>query len=114
MFFTWWKRLRSDPRGMDVKEARQRVIHKMTELILATADVLDAERREGSAECPDPMSLLHPDTIDPGLIRGFVRTPMYEWLTSEYLEGDAGEHILCKVAEILHELAPRVFRRPRY
>jgi len=54
------------------------------------------------------------EDADPGLIREFVHTPIYKWVTNDYISGSSTEHVISRIAEILHELAPGVFRQPRY
>jgi len=97
-----------------VRQARKRVVQKLTELIYAAADALEAERPKGHLDPVGIQPLLQTWDDDPGLIRGFVDTPIYAWVTHNYVTGNTDDHLLCKIVEILHELAPRVFRRPQY
>jgi len=98
----------------DVKTARQKVVERVTALILASADVLEAEGRKVPWEEIDVQSLIRHQDVDPELIRGFVHTPVYKWVTHDYVTGNVPDHLLCRIVEILHELAPAVFRRPEY
>jgi hypothetical protein len=103
------------PPGSKTREARRRVVDKLTELILASADALEAE--ESNAPSPPDLRPLLEDgcgDADPGLIRGFVESPVYKWVTYDYVTGNDSHHVLCKIVEILHEFAPGVFRQPRY
>ena len=100
----------------DVKQARRQVVQKLTELIVASADALEVENEKRSRSW-DALSIQPrpPDLdADPGLIREFVHTPVYKWVTNDYISGSSTEHVISRIAEILHELAPGVFRRPRY
>ncbi len=95
------------------REARRKVAVKVTELIVAAADALDAEEREEAGGDFALLSFFREGDADPGFIRGLVDTPIYLRLTSEYVAGDSGEHLLCRVVDILHEMAPATFGRTR-
>ena len=97
-----------------VKAARRKLVRAVTEVILASAEVLEAEQEKEPWDRLDLQSLYRHRDADPGLIRGFVETPVYEWVTHDYISGADPHHFLCKIVELLHELAPGVFRRPSY
>ena len=95
-------------------QARRKVAQKMTDLILATADALEAENENRPWDALAIQPLPRREDADPELIRGFVNTPVYTWVVNDYINGNDSVHLLTKVVEILHELAPGIFRRPGY
>ena len=97
-----------------ILNARLRVVQKVTEAILATADVLEAERRPRFWEPCGTQPWLQDRSADAQMIRAFVDTPIYEQVVRDYLEGESDSGFLCQMVEILHELATQVFRAPRY
>ena len=86
----------------------------MTEAILATVDAMEAERGG------EPRGRLgfggHPEEFytDLDMVRAFVKTSIYHAVIEDYLRGEGDSPFLCQVVELLHELAPRSFRSPRY
>ena len=94
------------------KESRRKVVGKVTETILAVADAIEAQQREEAERGFTFRSFFREGDADPGFIRGLVNTPIYLRLSSEYVAGDSGEHLLCRVADILRDLAPKAFGRP--
>ena len=97
-----------------VREARRKVVEKVTQVILATADALEAENADGPWDALAIQPIPRPGHADPELLREFVHTPVYKWVTNDYVSGNDRAHLLTKVVEIVHELAPGVFRRPEY
>ncbi len=98
----------------DLREARRRVVQTVTQAVLAVADALEIEKEQEPWECIDVQSVLRNADVDPGLIRGFLNSPVYRWVINDYVTGKTSANFLCLVVEILHELAPSVFRVPRY
>ena len=97
-----------------ILNARLRVVQKVTEAVLATADVLEAEQRPRFWDPSGIQPWLRDRSADLHMIRAFVDTPIYEQVVRDYLDGDSDSGFLCQMVEILHELAPHVFRAPRY
>ena len=102
------------PHEAELREARRGLVRKMSEVILASADLLEVENQQASVDRLHLRSLLRGGQANPELIRGFLRTPVYEWVTHNFITGNTKGHLLCKMAELLYELAPEVFTAPKY
>jgi hypothetical protein len=79
----------------------------------AACDALEAQEREDSGRDFALLSFLRNGDVDSGVIRGLVDTPIYPRPSSEHVAGDSGENFLCRVVDILHELAQATFGRTR-
>jgi hypothetical protein len=111
------ERLNESPgraRDLELREARMKVAQKVTDAIRAVADVLEVERERDHGHDVDIQSRIRREDADPDLIRGFLDTPVHKWVVSNYVTGSTDYDFLCTVVELLHELAPSYFRRPRY
>ena len=97
----------------EFREARRKVVQKTTQVLLAIADANEVKKEKEPWECADGQTVLRSEDVDPGLIREFLNSPVYRWLINDYVCGKTGDNFLCQVVDILHELAPSVFRLPR-
>jgi hypothetical protein len=98
----------------EFREARRMVVQQVTRAVLAVADALEVEKEKEPWECIDVQSVLRNADADPGLLREFLNSPIYRWMINDYVTGKTSANFLCQVVEILHKLAPSVFRLPRY
>jgi hypothetical protein len=105
---------KSERKSPDLRQARRIVVQKVTQAVLAIADALEVEKEKEPWDCIDFQSVLRNADADPGLIREFLNSPVYRWVMNDYVAGKTSGNFLCQVVEILHELAPSVFRLPRY